>query len=204
MNEVNIVDARGMACPRPVVMAKAAVESHDSVMVIVDNETAVENVKRLGLKMGCDVAVAANRSGDYEIRLARKTVEAVPVGGFQASGGVETIPGGPFVLVIADEKMGRGDDQLGAVLMKAFINTMAEQSEKPDVIIFYNTGVRLTVQGSSVLDDLRGLAGGGTEILVCGTCLNYFEIKEQLAVGSVSNMFDITAAMSSAGRLVCP
>lgn len=204
MSDVNVVDARGMDCPRPVVMAKGAVESHDCVVVIVDNETAVENVKRLGLKMGCDVSVAQTGNCDYEIRLAKKTVETGPVPGFQADRPVETIPAGPFVLVIADERMGRGDDRLGAVLMKAFINTIAEQDEKPDVIIFYNAGVRLAVQGSSVLEDLRGLAGGGTEILVCGTCLNYFEIKEQLAVGSVSNMFDITAAMSGAGRLVCP
>ena len=100
--------------------------------------------------------------------------------------------------------MGRGNDELGDVLMRAFLHTICLEKAKPDVLIFYNTGVKLTVQGSEVLDDLKEMAAAGVELLVCGTCLNYFEIKDQLAVGIVSNMYDIAQTMSRAGRLLTP
>ena len=100
--------------------------------------------------------------------------------------------------------MGRGNDELGAVLIRAFMHTIAGQAEKPDVMIFYNTGVKLALQESEVLDDLKELAAAGVEMLVCGTCLNYFEAKDRLGVGVVSNMYDIVGTMSKAGRLINP
>jgi selenium metabolism protein YedF len=100
--------------------------------------------------------------------------------------------------------MGSGNDELGYVLMRAFLHTIALQAEKPDIMIFYNTGVKLAIQGSEVLDDLKELASAGVEMLVCGTCLNYFEAKEKLSVGVVSNMYDIAGIMSRAGRLLVP
>jgi selenium metabolism protein YedF len=116
----------------------------------------------------------------------------------------DTITSGPFVIVISENKMGRGNDELGTVLIKAFLHTVSDRVKKPDVMIFYNTGVKLTVQGSDVLDDLKQLESEGMQILVCGTCLNYFEIKDKLAAGIVSNMYDIVETMSSAGRLLTP
>jgi selenium metabolism protein YedF len=116
----------------------------------------------------------------------------------------DTIKSGPFVIVISENKMGRGNDELGTVLIKAFLHTVAGQAQKPDVMVFYNTGVKLTIQGSDVLDDLKQLESEGVQILVCGTCLNYFEIKDKLAAGIVSNMYDIVETMSSAGRLLTP
>ena len=110
----------------------------------------------------------------------------------------------PFVIVFGEDKMGRGNDELGSVLIRAFFHTIAEQTERPDIIIFYNTGVRLTVRGSEVLDDLKALSDKGVEILVCGTCLNFFNIKEELGIGIVSNMYDISDTMSRAGRIVSP
>jgi selenium metabolism protein YedF len=100
--------------------------------------------------------------------------------------------------------MGSGNDELGYVLMRAFLHTIALQAEKPDIMIFYNTGVKLAIQESEVLDDLKELASAGVEMLVCGTCLNYFEAKEKLSVGVVSNMYDIAGIMSRAGRLLVP
>ncbi|HRS83901.1 MAG TPA: DsrE family protein, partial [Smithellaceae bacterium] len=88
--------------------------------------------------------------------------------------------------------------------IRAFLDTVCMQKERPDVMIFYNTGVKLTVQGSEVLDDLKGLESLGVKMLVCGTCLNYFEVKDQLGVGVVSNMYDILETMSKAGRLLTP
>jgi len=201
MGEVKIVIATGLACPQPVVLAKQAIELHDRIKVIVDNDTALENIKRLGAKLACEVKAEKKDNGTFEIDLTRK----VGVGPVKEEGNLSPSElSGPFVIVLSENKMGRGNDELGYVLVRAFLHTIAEQSQKPDVMIFYNTGVKLTVQGSEVLDDLKALERAGVEILVCGTCLNYFEVKDKLGVGVVSNMYDIAATMSRAGRLIYP
>ena len=204
MTDFKIVDARGLSCPQPVVLAKQALESNKQVKVIVDNETALENVKRLGNKLGCDVKVEKKKDKTYEINLKRKAGATDTKEEFVHSYSTTPAISGPFVIVFAEDKMGRGNDELGAVLIKAFLHTVAGQAQKPDVMIFYNTGVKLTVQGSDVLDDLKKLESEGVQILVCGTCLNYFEVKNKLAAGIVSNMYDIVETMSSAGRLFTP
>jgi selenium metabolism protein YedF len=204
MGEIKIVNATGLACPQPVVLAKQAIEANEQVKVIVDNDTALENVKRLGNKLGCDVKVEAQNGGLFEILLTRQAGAPVPSENIAVSCNAAPSTAGPFVIVCAEDKMGRGNDELGDVLMRAFLHTICLEKAKPDVLIFYNTGVKLTVQGSEVLDDLKEMAAAGVELLVCGTCLNYFEIKDQLAVGIVSNMYDIAQTMSRAGRLLTP
>jgi selenium metabolism protein YedF len=204
MSEIKIVNARGLACPQPVVLAKQSLESNEQVRVIVDNDTALENVKRLGTKLGCDVKVEKKNDGSYEINLKRKAGAAGIKDDFVPSCEAPPAASGPFVIVISADTMGRGNDELGYVLIRAFLHTVALQVEKPDVMIFYNTGVKLTLQESEVLDDLKELASAGVEMLVCGTCLNYFEVKEKLGVGVVSNMYDIAGIMSRAGRLLVP
>ncbi len=202
MQEIEMVDARGRACPEPVIMAKKALGGHDTVVVLVDNETAVENVKRLGANSGCTVRVEETEGGAYRIHLQREGGgDAVPVAEPAPSC---TGAAGPFVVVFAENRMGRGNDELGAVLVRAFLHTLCEQETKPDAIIFYNTGVMLTVRDSAVIDDLRRLAGEGVELLVCGTCVNFFEIGGEVAVGTISNMYDIAGLMSRSGRLLVP
>ncbi|MEE9914036.1 MAG: sulfurtransferase-like selenium metabolism protein YedF [Deltaproteobacteria bacterium] len=204
MGEVKIVIATGLACPQPVVLAKQAIEHHDRIKVIVDNDTALENVKRLGAKMGCEVKAEKKKDGTFEIDLTRTSdVVSAMEKGIPSHYSTSEAPG-PFVIVLSENKMGRGNDELGYVLVRAFLHTIAEQSQKPDVMIFYNTGVKLVVQGSEVLDDLKALEMAGVEILVCGTCLNYFDVKDKLGVGMVSNMYDLAATMSRAGRLIYP
>jgi len=204
MSDMKIVNATGLACPQPVVLAKQVLESHEQVRVIVDNDTAQENVKRLGVKSGCDVRSDKKSDGTYEINLTRKAGAAGVKEEFTPSCGATPAWIGPFVIVISADKMGRGNDELGYILIRAFLHTIALQAEKPDVMIFYNTGVLLTLQESEVLDDLKEMASGGVEMLVCGTCLNYFEAKEKLGVGVISNMYDIAGIMSRAGRLLVP
>jgi len=204
MSEIKIVNATGLACPQPVVLAKQAIETSEQVKVIVDNETALENVNRLGTKLGCEVKSESKEGGLFEIMLTRKSGVPLPSENVNTSCDSSAAVSEPFVIVCSEDKMGRGNDELGSLLIRAFFHTIAEQAERPDIIIFYNTGVRLTVQGSEVLEDLKALSNKGVEILVCGTCLNYFNIKEQLDVGIVSNMYDIAGTMSRAGRLVNP
>jgi len=204
MTDIKIVDAKKLSCPQPVVLAKQALESNKQIKVIVDNETALENVKRLGSKLGCDVSVEAKSDGIYEIQMVRNASANSDQNAFASSCAASVGTSGPFVIVMAADKMGRGNDELGFVLVKAFLHTIAVQDTKPNVMVFYNTGVKLAVQGSDVLDDLKKLESEGVQILVCGTCLNYFEIKDKLVVGIVSNMYDIVETMSQAGRLLTP
>jgi selenium metabolism protein YedF len=204
MSEIMIVNATGLACPQPVVLAKEAIEKHERIKVIVDNDTALENVKRLGTKLGCDVLSEKKNNGTYEISLTRKSGAKQPTDKPTVSCDASNPAAGPFVIVFAEDKMGRGNDELGFVLVRAFIHTILLQKEKPDVMIFYNTGVKLALADADTLDDLKELAAAGVEMLVCGTCLNYFEVKDKLAVGVVSNMYDISSTMSTASRLLSP
>jgi len=184
-----VVDARGLSCPTPVVLTKRALEEAEEVTVIVDNPTARENVKRMAQSRGCEVRVEEREDGIY---LHLRQGEGPRV--LEAS----EAP----VLVIASEVMGRGEEELGRVLMSAFLHTLGEVSPKPRRIIFFNTGVRLVVEGSEVLEDLRALEGQGVEILVCGTCLNYFGLTDKVGVGRVSNMYEIAETLLSAERVV--
>lgn len=204
MSETKTVDARGLACPQPVVLTRQALETNSKVKVLVDNETALENVQRLGTKLDCDIKVEKKKDNIYEIKLKRKGDVAASKEEGIPSCSTTSAASGPFVMVISANFMGHGNNELGSVLIRAFLHTVAEQPQKPDTIIFYNTGVKLTVQGSDVLDDLTQLEKEGVQLLVCGTCLNYFEIKDKLAAGTVSNMYDILDTMSRAGRLIAP
>lgn len=106
------------------------------------------------------------------------------------------------VLAISSDKMGRGDDQLGEVLMRSHLHTLTEVDPVPDRVILFNSGVKLAVAGSPVLDDLRALVDRGAVILLCGTCLGHFGLKEEVAVGEISNMYDITETLLRADVVV--
>jgi selenium metabolism protein YedF len=110
----------------------------------------------------------------------------------------------PPIIFLASDTMGSGDDKLGRILMEGFVNTLQEQEAAPDKILLMNGGVRLAAEGSAVLDTLGKLVDRGCEILVCGTCLDYFELKEKLSMGTVSNMYDIQRAMLTASKVVRP
>jgi selenium metabolism protein YedF len=100
--------------------------------------------------------------------------------------------------------MGEGNDELGALLMRAFIHTTVELEHKPDTMIFYNTGVKVAAIDSPALDDLKALEETGVKILVCGTCVNFFELTGKIGAGTISNMYDIAGTLSTAGRIVKP
>jgi selenium metabolism protein YedF len=110
--------------------------------------------------------------------------------------------GGAKVIAISSDAMGRGDEELGKVLMRGYLHTLIDIEPRPDTIIFFNSGVRLAVADSPALDDLRAIAARGTRLLLCGTCVNTFEIKEQIATGEISNMYAISEAMLQASSVV--
>lgn len=204
-----IVDARGLACPHPVILAKKTIAENEEVTVLVDNEIAVENIRRLAAKTACDFSVTEREGGIREIALVRTGAAG------QAPSDVVTEAGlscgvspeketGAVVVVLSDNHMGRGDDALGDVLIRAFIHTLSQLKPLPSTIICYNAGVKLAVKDSTVLDDLQQLANAGVDIMVCGTCLNFFGLTEQIAAGRISNMYDILETMAGAARLVRP
>jgi selenium metabolism protein YedF len=198
-----IIDAKGLACPQPVILTKKALETEGNVTVIVDNETARENITRLADKTGCVISVEPLNDGAFRLLLSKKG-DASPAETPAALSPGTAAQAGPNVFVISSNTMGKGDDELGAALMKAFIHTIFNLDYLPDTLIFYNTGVKLAVKDSDVLDDLKKLQEQGVEILVCGTCANFFNIKDDIAAGIISNMYDIAGAMSKAGRIVMP
>ena len=108
------------------------------------------------------------------------------------------------VVAVGTDVMGRGSDELGRVLLKGFLYALAHQPELPQTILFYNGGAHLTVQGSDSLEDLQDMAARGVEILTCGTCLNHYGLTEQLAVGGVTNMYDIVEKLTHADLVVKP
>ena len=192
------VDARGQACPQPVILTRKAMQQSDQIITLVDSETSVTNVSRMAEKAGWQVNVVA-LDDEYQIELVKGS--ATPEPSAQAVGKAEVLSG-PLVLVVSSDIMGRGSAELGNILIRGFFHTLGEVEPLPRTIIFFNTGVKLACEGSPVLDDLRALEAQEIEILVCGTCLGYFEVTEQLAVGQVSNMYDIAETMLGAGKVV--
>jgi tRNA 2-thiouridine synthesizing protein A len=170
----------------------------DRVVTLVDNETSLTNVSRMAEAAGWRVQVVP-QAGDYRIELVRGEAqlqaEPLPVGHTEAVSG-------PLVLVVPADKMGRGETELGQILVRSFFHTLGEVEPQPQTLVFYNTGVKLACAGSPVVDDLCALEGQGVEMLVCGTCLGYFELKDKLAVGAVSNMYDIAETLLRAGKVV--
>lgn len=188
-----IVDARGLACPQPVVLTKKALEKADDLTVIVDNATAEQNVSRLAEGHGLEVSVDKKGDGIY-LRLTRPADEPL--------GGKAPLLFEPTVLLVASNTLGRGDDELGSVLMRTFIHTLGESDIKPHKIIFMNSGVKLVARGSEVIDDLRAMEKGSVEMLACGTCLGHFGLKDAVQVGRISNMYEITMALMKATKVI--
>jgi selenium metabolism protein YedF len=193
-----IVDARGLPCPQPVIQTRKAMQRVNQIVTLVDSETSMTNVTRMAEKEGWQVNLVP-QDDEYRIELARgdTLLQAEPM-----TVGRAEVVSGPLVLVVSSDIMGRGEAELGSILVRGFFHTLGEVQPVPQRIILFNTGVRLACTSSPVLDDLRALEDSGIEMLVCGTCLNYFELTEQLAVGQVSNMYDIAETMLNAGKVV--
>ncbi len=186
-----IVDARGLLCPQPVILTKKALEEEAEVEVLVDNEAARDNVSRLGRKMGCDIKVSTEGS-DFRVVLSKSEVaEEIKAPTKKSS-----------VVFISSTTIGRGSDELGEALLKTFLNTLTQSEIQPHKIILMNEGVQLVVRGSPVLDALENLSKKGVEILACGTCLDYFKLKDKVALGEISNMFDILSSFMEADKVI--
>lgn len=195
-----IVDCRGLACPQPVIKTKAAMAGGAvEITTIVDTETAANNVTRMAQKAGWTARQERQSDGTIHVQLSRPG-EASPA----TSQPARAPAAGPTVVLVKSQYMGAGDDELGAILMRGFFHALQQLDEPPAQIIFLNSGVRLAIADSPVLADVQALAQRGVEVWSCGTCLNFFKLTDQLAVGQVSNMYSILEMLMAAGRIVTP
>lgn len=201
-----LVDARGMACPLPVVHTKKAAESMtggDILTVLVDNEIAVQNLQRFATHKGYPVSAEKRAEKEFAVIMSI-------TGGAPAVQHEETPACAPdsrrrgMVVVLSANTMGTGDPKLGTALMKAFVFALTKQDQLPETILCYNTGATLTCEGADTLEDMKALEAEGVAIRTCGTCLDFYGLKDKLAVGTVTNMYDIVECMEQAGSIIRP
>ena len=199
------VNAMGDACPIPVVKAKRAIEEQNGAAlqmeVLVDNEIAVQNLTKMAEQKG--YPVSSRQIGAQAFRVVMDVPASSSAPAPDPAPAPPSTAGGQIV-VISPTQMGSGNEELGAALLKSFVYALSQLKTLPDSIIFYNSGVRNAIQGSPLLEDLRNLEQQGVTILSCGTCLNYYGLTEQLAVGSVTNMYDIAEREMRASGILRP
>ena len=202
------VNAIGDTCPIPVVKTKKAIEAltqPDTVETLVDNEIAVENLKKMAVQKGYSCDSRKLDDGSYSVKLTIETLNTEALSDTDEASQCTCRPTADNrVVVIRSSYMGEGREELGKVLIKGFIYALSQQDNPPETMLFYNGGAKLTCEGSESLEDLKELKSRGVKILTCGTCLNYYELSDKLAVGEVTNMYDIAEKMAGASLIVSP
>ena len=194
------IDARGLACPAPVLQTKAVLreDNPDRVRVVVDNPAAQQNVQRFLESQGFQTLLE-QAGDDYTVSGAcdHKPVEQPKTEGTPPESDEKKI-----MVMCATDRMGFGDDELGLKLMVSFLRTLNEMEGELWRLVFVNNGVKLTIDGSDVLDVLRDYESKGLTILVCGTCLTHFNLLERKQIGETTNMLDIVTAMQLADKVI--
>jgi len=193
------IDCRGLACPQPVITTKQALDQMEEgeLIVIVDNASSCNNVERFAKSQGCSVKVEQKEKNFY-LHLQKMNF------------GNETEPkqkeekAKKIVVYINSNLLGGGDEDLGSFLMKAFLKTLLDLETKPYRLILVNSGVQLASEGSKVLEIMEALSEKGVEILSCGTCIDFYELKGKMRVGAITNMYDIIQSMLEADCLIRP
>jgi selenium metabolism protein YedF len=197
---MKVVDCRGLACPIPVLKTKEALEEIEKgeIVVIVDNKASKENVKRFAQKAGCSVEVE-ERDGEFHLRITKGEGATKEANEIKEEKKEER----EIAVLIASTFVGE-DRELGKILMKGFIKTFLNADPKPKKIILINTAVKLACRGSDpeILGALKELSEKGTEIICCATCLNYFNLLDDLEVGIASNAYDVVQALVNSSSVV--
>ena len=203
--ETKVVDAKGLACPLPVVNAKKAtaeLTQDGMVTVLVDNEIAVQNLQKFATQKGYESKAEKIAEQEYKVMIVVSSQGEMVEEEVIACQSDLRKKG--MVVVLSGNVMGMGDEKLGKSLMKAFVFALTKQDVLPETIVCYNTGAYLTCQGADTLEDMKYLEAEGVKILTCGTCLDFYGIKDSLAVGSVTNMYEIVEIMEKATQTVRP
>ena len=196
---MSIIDCRGLACPQPVITTKQALEKLEEgeLVVIVDNPSSCGNVERFAHAQGCRVEVNRMEQDFFvHIQKIKDEDEERTVRPNQSAKKV--------VVYINSQLFGGGDEALGSFLMKAFLKTLLDLETQPSRLILVNSGVQLAAEDSKVLETLEALSERGVEIVSCGTCIDFYELKGKIRVGGISNMYDILQSMLGADHVIRP
>ncbi|MBP3201231.1 MAG: sulfurtransferase-like selenium metabolism protein YedF [Lachnospiraceae bacterium] len=203
------VNGMGKNCPIPLIETKKAIKaltSPDTVEVMVDNNMAVKNITRFATDSGYVVSTEKISEKEFKLTIEVKEIKPESEGkaleSCAACGATDNT--GNIVIAIGSEKMGCGDEKLGKNLMKAFLYSVSQAEVRPKTILFFNGGAHLTCEGSLSLEDLNNLKELGVDIKTCGTCLDFYGLKDKLKVGDVTNMYDIVSTMESASLVIRP
>lgn len=189
----HIVDARGKSCPQPLIETKKRLENisiDENIVAIVDNEAAKENIVRFAESSDCSYSVE-EKKGEYFIRISREDSLAV---------GLKTK--NQNIVLLSSDRLGKGEDILGNTLLKSFLYSISQLDTLPEKIILMNSGVKLGVEDSEFLQYLLDLEKQGIEIISCGTCLDYYGLKDKLCVGSTGNMYSIAEHLVAADKTI--
>lgn len=192
------INALGDKCPIPVIKAKNALKDmkiNEELLIEVDNLIATENLSKLSDEYGYEKSVNTINDEHYEVKIVKKDVDLSKN---------KKDDDKNIVIAVSSNKMGTGNDELGEVLLKGFLYAVTELDTLPQTILFYNGGATITSEGSKSIDDLKKLEEKGVEILTCGTCMDYYNIKDKLQVGGVSNMYTILEKLSKASKVIKP
>jgi len=198
-------NAKGMACPLPVVQTKKLLAEYDVVETTVDNFIATENLTKLAEQLNYNIDVKKVSDEEYVVTVSNPTAGGEVPGkeDVEEKAPVLQVKDDSYIVVVNKQIMGHGSEELGKKLMKAFLYTLSEQEVLPKKVIFYNGGVLLVDKTQShVLEELNTLQENGVEIMSCGACIDYYKVD--MAVGSTSNMYFIVEEMRAADRVVRP
>ena len=190
------IDARGLACPKPVVLTKKAMEENEEILTIVDNKTASENVAKLARKMKAEVTIVEEAEDYFKIIIKKSTQTEIETNSNNQAQISQDSEQGKVYLIDSDT-LGEGERDLGKILIKGFISTLLDIKPLPKKVIFLNSGVQLAVLEKDVTATLEKLETAGVEILLCGTCLDYYDLSEKVEVGEVSNMYEIVNSLNN-------
>jgi selenium metabolism protein YedF len=205
------IDAKGLACPQPVIMTRKALAAGgaDEIEVTVDNDAALENVLRFLKFAGASEPRVVSAGILHTISAVVTKAMTAKIAGGKTTSALEEEPqpteaprlSGKILFFSADQ-VGRGDESLGKLLIKGLLYTVSELARPPKTLVFMNTGVRLATEREETIDLLKIIEAKGAEILVCGTCLDYFNLKGKLRAGRVSNLYEITEKFLSSADVV--
>lgn len=207
------VDTRGRLCPIPLIMLKKALVNvmvGEEVRVLTDNETACGNLVDYIHDLKAEVTKSDDTTPEglnfttLSFRMPDLSAEVCATEAATA-GMPRRYEEEPYVVVIDSDEMGRGERELGQVLLRAFVNALVEMPLKPTHVILYNRGIFVALKGTDTALTLERMNKEfGVEIVCCGTCVDYYDLREQLQLGRISNMYTIMELQSKTGHVMRP
>lgn len=194
------INAMGLECPQPVIKAKQAINSNtnkEEILVRVDNDVAVQNLTKLATQLGAKVTTKEISKKEFTVLFSFEGNSSKSGEGCKIIEDFSSIKVDDYVVALSSDKVGLGSDELGLKLAESFVYALTEQDVPPKMIVCYNSGVFLTTKNEKTIADMKKLEEKGCEILSCGLCLDYYKIKEELKIGTVTNMYRIVEILRS-------